>query len=171
MEKHAYLSLLFVIISLLPSKTTAQNFENTLQLSDGETSPKADLSCIAWLAGHWRGEAFGGITEEIWTPPLGGSMMGAFKLVADSKVVFYELETIIEVEGSLVLKLKHFNADITGWEEKDETVDFRLVKVTRDKIFFEGFTIERISPDEINMYVVVDEGGKKEEVKFNYKRK
>ncbi|MEP4535528.1 MAG: DUF6265 family protein [Cyclobacteriaceae bacterium] len=101
----------------------------------------------------------------------GGSMMGAFKLVVDDEVVFYELETICEQEGTLILRLKHFNSDLTGWEEKDRTVDFKLVKVTNDKVYFEGFTIERISPDEINMYVVIDEGDGQEEVKFNYKRK
>ncbi len=26
---------------------------------------------FAWMAGHWRGEGFGGICEEMWTGPLG----------------------------------------------------------------------------------------------------
>jgi len=166
MKKFAVFLFIF-----LPILTFAQEkFSNTLAYDDKTGSPDAELSAISWLAGHWRGEAFGGITEEIWSPPLGGSMMGAFKLVTNNKVSFYELETIIEENNTLILKLKHFHANLKGWEEKDETVDFRLVKVTENKIYFDGFTIERISGSEINMYVVIEDGGQQSEVKFNYKR-
>lgn len=161
---------IFLFVSL-PFSTLAQDkFSNTLFYNDSAGSPNATLTATAWLAGHWRGEAFGGITEEIWTPPLGGSMMGVFKLVSDNKVSFYEIETIREVNNTLLLQLKHFHRNLKGWEEKDETVDFRLVKVTDNKVYFDGFTIERISDTEINMYVVIEDGGQQSEVKFNYKR-
>jgi len=160
-----------VLFLSIPMLSFAQEkFDNTLSYNDSIGSPKANLDVISWLAGHWRGEAFGGITEEVWSPPLGGSMMGAFKLVVNGKVSFYELETIMEVDNTLVLKLKHFNADLTGWEEKEDTVDFRLVKVTTNKIYFDGFTLERISDDEINMYVIIEDGGQQSEVKFNYNK-
>ena len=161
----------WILLAMLVFATGAcaqEQFPNTLFLDAGAESPQADLSAIPWLAGHWRGEAFGGIAEEIWSPALGGSMMGAFKLVVDGAVVFYELETVSEVDGTLILRLKHFNPDVTGWEEKEETVDFRLVKVTENKVYFEGFTLERISDTEINMYVVIEDGGKQTETKFNY---
>lgn len=167
------LLLILVLGSLLGLSQTlsAQNsFPNTLTYHDSIGSPKADLSAIAWLAGHWRGEAFGGIVEEAWTTPLGGSMMGSFKLVVEGEVQFYELETIVEEEGSLILRLKHFNGDLTGWEEKDKTVDFPLVKVEPNKVYFGGFTIEKISDDAITMYVIVGSEGKAEEVSFAYKR-
>ena len=162
---------LFLSALLVTGLVQAQNkFPNTLSYSDSIGSPQANLEAVNWLAGHWRGEAFGGITEELWSPPLGGSMMGAFKLVVNDQVSFYELETIIEENNTLILKLKHFNNDLTGWEEKDDTVDFRLVKVTDDKVYFDGFTLERISDNEINMFVVIEDSGKQSEVKFNYKR-
>ncbi len=161
--------LVMLIMLLLSSQLFAQTkFPNTLFYDDSIGSPDANLTAISWLAGHWRGEAFGGITEEIWTPPLGGSMMCAFKVVAKNKVSFYELETISEENNTLILKLKHFHANLKGWEEKDETVDFRLVKVTENKVYFDGFTIERISDTEINEYVVIGDGGQQSEVKFNY---
>lgn len=160
---------IIVVLFIFTTITLSQN--KTLQLSENQKSPKANLEVIKWLAGHWRGEAFGGIVEEIWTPPFGGSMMGAFKLVVDNKVQFYEIETIQEIDSTLILQLKHFHSDLRGWEEKDETVDFKLVKVTPNKVYFEGFTIEKISKDEINMYVNIgDKKGEIEEVKFNYKR-
>jgi hypothetical protein len=160
---------IFCSIIILSSIVFSQN--NTLQLSENQKSPSAKLKVIEWLAGHWRGEAFGGITEEVWSSPLGNSMMGSFKLVIDGKVEFYELETIQEIDSTLILRLKHFHSDLKGWEEKDQTVDFKLVKVESTEIYFEGFTIIKITNDEINMYVVIsNKDDKIEEVKFNFKR-
>ena len=123
------------------------------------------------ISGHWRGEAFGGITEEIWSPPFGESMMFVFKLTLGDSVLFYESGAIMEEDESLILKLKHFNRDFTGWEEKNETVDFRLVKVETNKLYFEGFTFEKINIDEINIYVdIEDKEGNISETKFNYRR-
>jgi len=133
-------------------------------------SPPATLNDIRWLAGHWTGEGLGGITEEIWSPPLGNSMMGAFKLTKNNTVIFYELVTIAEENQTLILRLKHFNSQLKGWEEKNNTIDFRLVKITPSKIYFDEFTIEKVSPSEINAYVVIGTQNDLQEVKFNYHR-
>ena len=129
------------------------------------------LENISWIAGTWHGEAFGGITEEIWSEPSGGSMMATFKLINDDKVTFYEIEIIREIENSLVLQLKHFGEDLKGWETKDETVDFPLIKITENKVIFEGMTFEKISKNEMNVYVDIKDNNKTETVKFNYKKK
>ena len=55
-------------------------------------------------------------------------MMFSFKLVNDNKVVFYELGAITETNGTLLLQLKHFGPDFKGWEEKEESETFKLVK-------------------------------------------
>jgi len=146
--------------------------QNTISLEEGSTSPKATLEDVAWIEGHWQGEAFGGVTEEIWSPPLGDSMMFSFKLVADGKVQFYELGHIQQLDETLLLQLKHFHGNLKGWEEKNETVDFKLVKVEGNRIYFNDFTFEKIDENEINLYVVVGhDDGTSEEVKFNYKRR
>lgn len=144
--------------------------QNTLSLNPGESSPKATLAEIAWMEGHWRGEAFGGITEEIWSPPLGGSMMFSFKLVVDDAVNFYELGHIRALDGTLVFELKHFAGDLKGWEEKDEAQRFKLIKVDGNRLYFEGFTFEKVTADEINIYGRIHQNGKEEEIVFNYKK-
>ena len=145
--------------------------QNTKTLAEGGESPKASLSDVSWIAGHWKGEAFGGIAEEIWSPPLGDSMMFVFKLVSDGKVQFYEIGHIQQKDETLLLQLKHFHGSLKGWEEKDETVDFKLVQLDDNSVFFDGFTFEKISDDEINLYVVIGNGdGTSEEAIFNYKR-
>jgi len=135
-----------------------------------ETKLEPKLENIAWISGTWHGEAFGGITEEIWSEPSGGSMMASFKLIKDDKVAFYEIEIIREIENSLVLQLKHFNNDLKGWETKDETVDFPLKEITPNKVVFDGMTFEKVNNKEMNIYVDIEEKGKVETVKFNYKK-
>nr|WP_299523599.1 DUF6265 family protein [uncultured Lutibacter sp.] len=122
------------------------------------------------MSGHWEGTAFGGLTEEVWTSPLGGSMMGSFKLVADGEINFYELMTISEENETLLLRIKHFSNDLKGWEEKDESEDFELVKIEANRVYFDNLTFEKVSSSELNIYVVFkNESGIEEEVKFNYK--
>jgi len=163
-------NLSIIGLFLLNGCIAQEKVSNTLQFTKEMTSPQASLEDVSWIQGHWQGEAFGGVTEEIWSPPLGDSMMFSFKLVVDEKVQFYELGGIRQIGETLLLQLKHFSGDFKGWEEKDETVDFRLVKIDKNRIYFDEFTFEKISDDEINLYVVVSEKGDKEEVKFNYKR-
>lgn len=158
------------IVILLFFTSTWVLGQDTLSFEADTTAPKADISQVAWMEGHWQGEAFGGIAEEIWSPPRGGSMMFSFKHITDGKVNFYEFGHIQQVGETLIFQLKHFNGDLKGWEAKDEMVTANLVKVAENRIYFDDFTFEKISDDEINIYVVVEEGEKSEAVKFNYKR-
>lgn len=158
----------FILFLLLSTRSHSQS-ANTMTLGTSK-SPSATLNDMAWLAGHWRGEAFGGITEEVWTPPLGGSMMCSFKLVSDGKVKFYELVTLTEEAGTLMLRLKHFHGDLKGWEEKDKTIDFPLVKVEGNRVYFDGMTFERKSDGDMNVFVMIGQKGKEEEVVFPYRK-
>lgn len=166
--KITLVSALLVVFSFVSFGQT--NFKNTLHWNENFGSPKATLENVGWVSGHWTGEAFGGIVEEVWTPPMGNSMMCVFKLVVKGEVQFYEICTISEENETLILRLKHFYADLKGWEEKDETHDFKLVKITEDKAYFDGFTFEKVSDNEITLYVRISEDGKTEEMAFRYKR-
>jgi len=96
-------------------------------------------------------------------------MMATFKLINDGKVTFYEIEIIREVNNTLMLQLKHFNNDLKGWEAKDETVDFPLKEITKDKVVFEGMTFERVNTTEMNIFVDIrNDDGTVENIKFNY---
>jgi hypothetical protein len=163
-----------ILVALFMSSTLncfgQDRFENTLEYDESAGSPRAGLGDVAWIAGQWRGEALGGVVEENWSRPFGGSMMAAFKLTVNGQVRFYELETIVEVDDTLLLRLKHFSADLHGWEARDETVDFRLVKVTDDRVYFDGMTFEKVGNDEMNVYVVIGDRGEEKETKFTYRR-
>ena len=146
--------------------------QNTLHYNDEKGSEKATLKDIEWLAGNWTGEAFGGTFQENWSKPLGGSMLFNFKLVVDGKVVFYELGHIVEKDKTLLYQIKHFDANLKGWEEKDERLQAQLVKIEENKVYFEDFTFEKVTENELNIYVVfTNDTGHEEEMKFNYKLK
>ena len=157
-------------LALLVLGCSLATAQKTMQLKDGQTSPSVSLSDVEWISGHWQGKAFGGIAEEIWSPPLGNSMMFVFKLVNDGKISFYEIGHIQEVDATLILQLKHFHGNLKGWEEKDDTVDFKLVKLETNKVFFEGMTFEKITDDHIRIYVLIEEDEKADEVLFDYYR-
>lgn len=103
----------------------------------------ATVEDVAWLAGAWRGEAFGGTFEETWNPPSGGAMVGMFKLLQDGEIQMYEIMRIAPVDGAVVLEVKHFSADFVAWEEKDEATRFPLVEARDGLAAFDGLVFER----------------------------
>ncbi|CAN5873543.1 hypothetical protein BH24ACI5_BH24ACI5_26540 [soil metagenome] len=145
---------------------------NTLQLSEGAPRPAARAEDFAWLAGRWTGEGLGGRIDEVWSSPAGGAMVGYFRLVKDEKPVFYEILTLLEVERSVELRLKHVNPDMTGWEEKNGFVTFRLVKHDGTGAYFSGLTFRRINPDLMEGYLALRNraDGTVREEKFVYRR-
>ena len=93
-------------------------------------------------------------------------MVGTYRLVKDGKPVFYEMMWLLESEGTLILRLKHFGPELVGWEEKDKTVDFRFIKKDGSRVYFSGLTFERRGNTELNIYLALrqKDGTVKEEV-------
>ncbi len=163
--------LLLSSLAAVPAPAQEKVTAHTFKLSAGAPPPAATIADMAWLTGHWTGEALGGVSEEIWSAPRGGSMMGMYRLVKDGKPAFYELLTIVETKGSLVLRLKHFHPDRKGWEEKDKTVDFPLVAVEKGAVHFEGMSFHPQGSAGLTVHLVIGQkdGGIREET-FSYKR-
>jgi len=59
--------------------------------------------------------------------------MGMFRWIRQEKVHFFELLTIEEESGSLVMRIKHFNPGLKGWEEKDDCVTLDLVALLAER--------------------------------------
>lgn len=145
--------------------------KNTLKLEDPKLMPKASIENVSWIAGHWKGEMFGGVGEEVWSKPFGGTMMGMYKLVSSDTVKFYELMILVEESNSLILKLKHFNSNLSGWEDQDEFVSFPLVKINENEVFFDGITFQKQNDDTLVIFLVMKKNnGNPEEVEIVYNR-
>lgn len=164
------IAIVLLVCGSVTAAAQSRKTENTLNLDDGTKQPQAAVEDMSWLAGFWKGEAFGGQVEEMWSPGSVGTMVGTFKLMHEGAPSMYEIELIVEEAGSLVFKVKHFNADFSAWEEKEEFVSFPLVKIDEDSAYFDGLTIRRKSADELQLFLAVKTtDGVKEEV-LNYRR-
>ena len=165
---------IFLIVLLLFTAQSAlaqsQRTEHTYQLDDPDNRPAATLDDVAWLVGNWSGEAFGASFEEHWNPPSAGSMVGFFKLLNGDEVSFYELLLLVEEEGSLSLKVKHFNPDFTAWEDKEDYVTFRYIMSDDDAVHFSGISFYRTDDDNMVGYIVFRNGDEIREEKLVYRR-
>ena len=159
-----------VLAAVLALGLAAQEPTYTRRLGD-QPSPPATLAEIAWLQGHWVGEGLGGVSEEVWSPPRGGVMMGMYRLLRDGKPVFYEFLMLVEENGTLAMKLKHFNPDFSGWEEKAGFVTFKLVAVEPRAVHFNGLSFYREGDEELRIYLSLrDKDGKSREELFRMRR-
>ncbi len=116
---------------------------------EGFESPPATLAQLNWLIGQWSGEGIGGAPAmESWLPPTGDTMVGTFvQTTEEGGIQFTEHLYLMEEEGTLVLRLKHFHADLTGWEEKDGMLTFRLLAVEPCAAFFNALTLRCADPE------------------------
>jgi hypothetical protein len=161
---------LFLLMFAGPARAQETQTANTLTAPVDFAGPPATLADMKWLVGHWKGTGLGGVSEEMWSEPAGGVMMGMYRLVLNGKPSFYEFIHLAEENGSLVMKLKHFDPDLTGWEEKERFVTFRLLKLEREAVYFGGLTFRR-SGDRLRIFLALrDKDGRVREERFDMQR-
>jgi Domain of unknown function (DUF6265) len=155
------LSLSLSILSVVAALATA-----------APDSQPVRIDSVAWLAGSWKGEAFGGEVEEIWSRPAAGMMMGMFRLLDKGKVAFSEFEQIVEQDNSLVFKVKHFTPAFVGWEEKEKAVEFRLLSAQENELQFDGLTLVKIDADTCKHIIKLKDKatGQAKDVEILYRR-
>lgn len=145
-------------------------FYGSSEISDTlepETSETFNIEDYSWLVGSWTGDGFGGTSHESWAEPVNGTMMGMYRHInAEGELNFYEF-LLLDETG---LKLKHFNPDLTGWEEKEDMLHFEMVSYTKDKIELKGLTFERKSDTEMTISLKMRRSDGVHTEVFNMKR-
>lgn len=166
------ISIALMISALAAAAWSAEpRTEHTYQLAPDETRPAATLDDASWLVGSWSGTAFGGNFEAVWNPPSAGTMIGLFKLFGDDGVSFYEILLLSVEEGTLSLKVKHFDPDFSAWEDKQDYHNFRLVKKEKDALHFGGISFYKRGDDAIDGYIVMRSGENIQEHHLKYERR
>jgi hypothetical protein len=134
------------------------------------------LTDVAWIAGHWVNDDEGNLSEEVWTTPAGGSMLGMWRFVSGGKVRIYELLSISETDSGLVFRLRHFDPQFVGREDKDRSLALKLVRFAGKEAAFEGSEYSgqgavRLTYRALDsgLSVTLDKGGKSED--FVFKRR
>ncbi|PZX49198.1 DUF6265 family protein [Algoriphagus chordae] len=159
MKKSLLSSLLFLIYFIA--------FSQVKQLEKNQEAGKGNVSELDWLEGFWVGTGFGGECEEVWMPAVDGNMIGTFRFWSEGKLIFSEFMNIVQEGETFSLKLKHFNPDLSPWEEKEEWTTFRLVETAENTVYFHGLTMKR-EADEIRLWLALTENGERtiEELKY-----
>lgn len=163
---------LFATLAVLAA--TPLSAQETRVAPEGHVPPPANIAEAEWLAGDWVGTGIEGAeAAEFWIPPSNGTMIGLFlQEKPDGSIYFTEHMYLTEEQGSLVLKLKHFNPDLTGWEEKDGMVRFRLLSIEPCAAYFSSLTYRCEGEDGLLVAVrMKSEGEKIKELVFRFKRR
>lgn len=171
MTNRTCISAMLVVLLLASNLISAQQL--TRSARPGVPSPKASISDLNWLEGTWEGKGIAADAVEVYSTARDGQMVGHFRqLNPDGTIFFYELMAITEKGGTLHYRLKHFNADLTGWEEKDVVRDFPLVAVEKDTWYFDDLTLKRDGANGMIAGVRVQKkDGTTMELSFHYTRK
>lgn len=144
--------------------------------ADAKPRAAATLADLAWLEGHWVGTGIGGHPAgETFSYAGEGQMVGHFwQLDENGGVNFYELITVTPDEDSLVMRLKHFTADLTGWEEKpgETALNFPLRERSDTRWLFGPVTFTRPTPDrlEVSVQMRPRDDGSPRTLEFSYRR-
>jgi len=166
------ISMTFLMVALSAFACAAEpRTEHTYQLSADETRPAATLDDADWLVGSWAGTAFGQSFEAVWNPPSAGSMVGLFKLFGDDGIAFYEILVLTVEDSTLSLKVKHFDADFSAWEDKADYVNFKLVKKEDNALHFGGISFYKRDDDSFDGYIVMRNGEEVTEHHLEYQRR
>ena len=108
-------------------------------IGDGQPMHGAVLQPLSFLAGRWVSATAAEMQEETWTPVSGDSMIGSFRVVRGGRPVFYEFWAVEVDDHRAVLKMKHFDAGLVGWEEKNASTKMPLISAAEsDAVFAEA---------------------------------
>jgi hypothetical protein len=89
---------------------------------------RAELDQLAWITGSWWVEKDGVRTEEHWTSPRGGTMLGMGRTIKADRTVFFEYLRIEQTAEALT-----YLASPNG---RVPATAFRMVEIGPDKVVF-----------------------------------
>jgi hypothetical protein len=137
---------------------------------------RADIQALAWMSGRWVGSHGADMIEEQWSAVAGGGMMGMFRAITGGHPRFYELITFDREGEGLVCRFKHFNRDLSGWEEKDEALTLDLVALNEtDAVFLRRgaerwMTYRKAAADRLVVFFENAEGGHDPDDEYRFDR-
>jgi hypothetical protein len=108
------LFLAAAVLAATPTETTAQ---------------AGGVDSVGWLAGCWAATSGARSTEELWTQPKGGVMIGLSRVLRDGIATGHEFLLLRSPDGRLTL---------TAHPSGQAPADFAAVQVSPDSVRFEN---------------------------------
>ncbi|GJM13765.1 MAG: hypothetical protein DHS20C12_21680 [Pseudohongiella sp.] len=98
--------------------------------------PPATIADIAWMTGNWAGALGPNQLEENWIMGEGGSIAAMVRMTGEGSTSMFEMITIEEVEGSLVLHIQQWDPGMVSRTEGPQEME--LVEVTENSVKFKA---------------------------------
>lgn len=142
-------------------------------------SVQATLDELAWLAGTWAGTIGEDPVEVVWLEPAAGAIPGLFRWIKDGEVYLHELVAIKPdpAGDGLILEIKHYGADLHGWEARDESVLFDLEEADEGRAVFvqrgdpARLTYRLEGQDRLTVTLETERDGEPAVMEFRYRRR
>lgn len=122
--KKSLLSVIAMLAVLSSTSTLAQ--------------PEASIDQLDWMTGNWAGQLGPNQLEENWIATEGGSIAAMVRMTGGGSTSMFEMITIEESEGTLVLHIQQFDA---GFEPRTETAqEMILEEIGANSVKFRAVT-------------------------------
>jgi hypothetical protein len=95
--------------------------------------PAATVADLGWMTGTWAAALGPNTLEENWVVPTNGSMAALVRMTGADGVGMWEMITIEEKDGSLVMNIQQWNS---GFEPRAEKQTLELAEITANSVMF-----------------------------------
>lgn len=99
--------------------------------------PAAKIDQLAWMTGTWTAPAGPNTLEENWIAPANGSIASMVRMSGANGVSMWEVITIEEKDGSLVMNVEQWNA---GFEPRTPVQKLELAEIGEQSVKFNAVT-------------------------------
>lgn len=101
---------------------------------------EATVDQLAFISGDWQLPMGDDLLDEQWSEPSGDCLMGSFRwMKKDGLVWMYEFLTMRNEADGVTMRFRHFDSELTAWEEKSEPISLRLTELAERRAVFEHF--------------------------------
>ncbi len=105
--------------------------------------PAANIDQLSWMTGNWAGQLGPNQLEENWIAAEGGSIAAMVRMTGNGATSMFEMITIEEVDGSLVLHIKQWDPGFSPRTELPQKME--LEEITANSVKFRAVTEGDIS--------------------------
>ncbi len=103
----------------------------------GHAQTVPDLSVVAHIEGHWKGQFNGGPIEAAWSAPEGNNIVGYIRMIRDNKPSLYEIFAFEQTEKGPIVRVKHFKPGLISVEEKEDADTYDFIEAKKNEALFE----------------------------------
>ncbi len=100
--------------------------------------PAATIDQLGWMTGNWAGQLGPNQLEENWIATEGGSIAAMVRMTGNGSTSMFEMITIEEVDGSLVLNIQQWDPGFKPRTEVPQTME--LEEITANSVKFRAVT-------------------------------